>query len=97
MPLKPCCCHNAPARKISRSIHEGACNLAREIAKTEAYRTSRSQRKKVEMLFAHRKRILKHSGYAVRTARATGSTSPLPPEPPQTRKPIPAAAPILAS
>jgi transposase len=58
-PLKPRCCPNAPARKISRSIHEGARDLAREIAKTEAYQTSRRQRKKVEMLFAHLKRILK--------------------------------------
>jgi len=33
--------------------------MARDIAKTEAYRTSRRQRKKVEMLFAHLKRILK--------------------------------------
>src|SRR5262249_6661644 len=58
-PLKPRCCPNAPARKISRSVYEGARDLAREIAKTEAYRTSRRQRKKVEMLFAHLKRILK--------------------------------------
>jgi transposase len=58
-PLKPRCCPNAPARKISRSVHEGARDLAREIAKTEAYQTSRCQRKKVEMLFAHLKRILK--------------------------------------
>jgi Transposase DDE domain len=33
--------------------------MARDIAKTEAYSTSRCQRKKVEMLFAHLKRILK--------------------------------------
>ena len=33
--------------------------MAREIAKTEAYGISRCQRKKVEMLFAHLKRILK--------------------------------------
>jgi hypothetical protein len=33
--------------------------MARDIAKTEAYRTSRRQRRKVEMLFAHLKRILK--------------------------------------
>ena len=33
--------------------------LAREIAKTDAYWTSMRQRKKVEMLFAHLKRILK--------------------------------------
>ena len=42
-----------------RSIHEGARDLARDIAKTDAYVTSRRQRKKVEMLFAHLKRILK--------------------------------------
>jgi transposase len=58
-PLKPRCCPNAPARKLSRSIYEGARDLAREITKTEAYQTSRCQRKKVEMLFAHLKRILK--------------------------------------
>ena len=58
-PLKPRCCPNAPARKVPRSIYEGARDLAREIAKTEAYQTSRDQRKKVEMLFAHLKRILK--------------------------------------
>lgn len=33
--------------------------MARDIAKTEAYVTSRRQRKKVEMFFAHLKRILK--------------------------------------
>ena len=49
----------ASARKISRSIYEGARDLAREIAKIEAYKSSRRQRKKVEMLFAHLKCILK--------------------------------------
>jgi transposase len=57
--LKPRCSPNSPARKLLRSIHEGARDLAREIAKTEAYQISRYQRKKVEMLFAHLKRILK--------------------------------------
>ena len=57
--LKPRCCPNASARKVPRSIHEGARDLARGIAKTEAYQISRHQRKKVEMLFAHLKRILK--------------------------------------
>src|SRR4030088_2659021 len=57
--LKPQCCPNAPARKIPRSIHEGARDMARDIAATEAYVTSRRERKKVEMLFAHLKRILK--------------------------------------
>jgi transposase len=57
--LKPQCCPNAPARKIPRSIHEGARDMARDLAATEAYVTSRRERKKVEMLFAHLKRILK--------------------------------------
>jgi hypothetical protein len=57
--LKPRCCPKEPARKVPRSIHEGARDLARDIALTEAYRASRRQRKKVEMLFAHLKRILR--------------------------------------
>jgi transposase len=58
-PFKPRCCPNAPARNVPRSIYEGARDLARDIAKTKAYQASRCQRKKVEMLFAHLKRILK--------------------------------------
>jgi Transposase DDE domain len=57
--LKPKCCPNAPARKIARSVHEAARDKARAIAKTEAYVVSRRERKKVEMLFAHLKRILR--------------------------------------
>lgn len=57
--LKSRCCPGQPARKIPRSIHEGARDMARDIAKTDAYATSRRERKKVEMLFAHLKRILK--------------------------------------
>jgi len=57
--LKFQCCPGQPARKIPRSIHEGARDMARDIAKTDAYVTSRRERKKVEMLFAHLKRILK--------------------------------------
>jgi hypothetical protein len=49
-----------PARKIPRSINEAARDKARAIAKTEAFAVSRRQRKKVEMLFAHLKRILGH-------------------------------------
>ena len=45
-----------PARKILRFIHEGARDMARDIAATDAYVTSRRERKKVEMLFAHLKR-----------------------------------------
>jgi len=57
--LKPQSCPNTPARKIPRSIHEGARDMARDIAKTDAYAASRRERKKVEMLFAHLKRILR--------------------------------------
>ena len=56
--LKPTCCPNAPARKIARSVHEAARDKARAIAKTKPP-VSRRQRKKVEMLFAHLKRILR--------------------------------------
>jgi hypothetical protein len=57
--LKSRCCPKAPARKVTRSIHEGARDFARDIARTDAYVVSRRERKKVEMLFAHLKRILK--------------------------------------
>lgn len=57
--LKSRCCPNTPARKVTRSIHEGARDVARDIARTDAYVTSRRERKKVEMLFAHLKRILR--------------------------------------
>ena len=57
--LKPRCCPEAPARKVPRSIYEGARDMARDIAKTDDGQTSRRQRKKIEMLFAHLKRILK--------------------------------------
>ncbi len=58
-PLKTRCCPNTPSRRVPRSIYEGARDMARDIAKTEAYTVSRRQRKKVEMLFAHLKRILR--------------------------------------
>ena len=57
--LKPMCCPNTPTRKIARSIHEDARDIARRVATTEQYKVSRRQRKKVEVLFAHLKRILK--------------------------------------
>jgi hypothetical protein len=58
-PLKAKCCPNTPNRKIVRSIHEAARDVARRIAKTPEYLVSRCERKKVEMLFAHLKRIMK--------------------------------------
>ena len=58
-PLKPRCCPNTPMRKIARSLYEQSRAVARRIADTAAYRQSRKDRKKVEVLFAHLKRILK--------------------------------------
>ena len=58
-PLKAKCRPNTPNRKITRSPHEPARDVDRAIAKTDAYRQSRKDRKKVEMLFAHLKRILR--------------------------------------
>jgi transposase len=58
-PLKARCCPNTPMRKIARSVHENARDVARKLAKTPRYAQSRRDRKKVEMLFAHLKRILK--------------------------------------
>jgi transposase len=58
-PMKEQCCPNTEIRKITRSIYEPARDVARAIGKTPAYRRTRRQRKQVEMLFAHMKRILK--------------------------------------
>jgi transposase len=58
-PLKSSCCPNTPFRKITRSIYEPARDVARRVANTALYQRSRRDRKKVEMLFAHLKRIMK--------------------------------------
>ena len=57
--LKARCCPNTLMRKIARHINEAARDVARQIAKTPAYARSRRQRKKVEVLFAPLKRILR--------------------------------------
>src|SRR6266540_882767 len=57
--LKPKCCPNMPARRIVRDVNEDARDIARALAKTEAFERSRRHRKSVEMLFAHLKRILR--------------------------------------
>ena len=53
------CCPKTPFRRIPRSIYEEARDVARTLAKTEAFEQSRHDRKRVEMLFAHLKRILR--------------------------------------
>ena len=58
-PMKSSCCPNTPIRKVARSIYESSRDVARSIALAPEYQQSRRDRKKVEMLFAHLKRILK--------------------------------------
>jgi transposase len=58
-PFKMRCCPKEPSRKLLRSIYEEARDVARAIAKTEAFEQSCRDRKRVEMLFAHLKRILR--------------------------------------
>jgi hypothetical protein len=53
------CCPHTPSRWIPRDLHEDARDVARAMAKTEAFEQSRRERKKVEMCFAHMKRIFK--------------------------------------
>jgi len=57
--LKDLCCPNTSIRKIARSVHEAVRDKARAIAQTPAYRQSRKDRKKVEILFAYLKRVMK--------------------------------------
>jgi len=58
-PLKPKCCPNMSARRIARDVYESARDVARAIVNSPDYEQSRRERKKVEMAFAHLKRILK--------------------------------------
>jgi transposase len=58
-PLKPKCCPKMPSRKVTRDVHEDARDVARTLSKTQAFEQSRRDRKRVEMLFAHLKRILR--------------------------------------
>ena len=56
-PIKEKCCPNTTNRKITRSVHEAARDVARSINKTDEYKyKSFHERKKVEMMFAHMKR-----------------------------------------
>ena len=54
-PLKPQCCPNASSRKVTRDQNEEARDHARALMGTTEFATSRDERKKVEMRFAHLK------------------------------------------
>src|SRR5207253_10222334 len=54
--------HSFPTRRSSdlpRDIHEQARDVARSFVGTEGFEQSRRERKKIEMRFAHLKRILR--------------------------------------
>jgi hypothetical protein len=57
--LKRRCCPKTPSRKVPRDIDEDVRDHARALANTDSFQISRRERKKVEMAFAHMKRILK--------------------------------------
>lgn len=57
--LKKQCCPGQPHRKVTRSQHEEARDVVRRLRDTPQYLQSRRDRKKVEMLFAHLKRIMR--------------------------------------
>jgi Transposase DDE domain len=44
---------------VPRNVNEAARDVARALARTEQFAQTRRDRKKVEMLFAHLKRILR--------------------------------------
>jgi transposase len=56
--LKPKCT-TAVSRKITRDLNEDVRDRVRALANTEAFQRSHRERKKVEMRFAHMKRILR--------------------------------------
>jgi len=57
--LKALCCPKVPFRRVPRDIHEHARDVARSFVDTDAFEMSRRERKKIEMRFAHLKRILR--------------------------------------
>jgi transposase len=57
--LRAQCCPKVPFRKIPRDQHEAARDIARSFVGTKAFEQSRRERKKIEMRFAHLKRILR--------------------------------------
>jgi hypothetical protein len=68
-----------PFCKIPRDQHEPARDIARSLAGTEAFEQSRLERKKIEMRFAHLKRILRLDRLRLRGHGAPKTSSFLPP------------------
>jgi hypothetical protein len=90
------CCPHTPSRWIPRDLHEDARDVARALAKTAAFEQSRRERKKVEMCFAHMKRIFKLDRLRLRGlsgAKERGASNRNRSEPAAPRQvPLPSAA-----
>ena len=63
--LKPKCT-TAVVRKVTRDVHEDIRDYVRGLTNTDSFEQSRRERKKVEMRFAHMKRILKLDRFRLR-------------------------------
>ena len=79
--LKALCCPKVPFRKVPRHRHEAARDVARSLAGTELFEQSRRARKKIEMRFAHLKRILRLGRLRLRAHEVPGTSSRWPPLP----------------
>jgi hypothetical protein len=75
--LKSKCCPNMVARKVPRDVHEDARDVARALVGTPDYEHARHLGSKVEMLFAHLKRILRLGRLRLRGPRGARDEFPL--------------------
>src|SRR5262249_13812179 len=64
--FKAQCCPKTPFRRIQRSLYAQARDVARAVAKPEAFERSCRDRNRVEMLFAHLRRIFRLSRLRLR-------------------------------
>jgi transposase len=71
--LKPRCT-TAAVRKVTRDLNEDVRHSVRALADTDAFQQSRRERKKVEMRFAHMKRILRLDRLRLRWGKRRGAT-----------------------
>jgi hypothetical protein len=68
-PLKMQYCPKDTQRQLLRNVYEETRDVARAIARSEAFEQSCRDRKRIEMLFAHLKRILRLSRLRLRGPR----------------------------
>ena len=79
--LKALCCPKGPFRRIPRNQHEAARDITCSFAGTKTFEQSRRERKKIEMRFAHLKRILRLSRLRLRGHETPRTSLFWPPSP----------------